>query len=414
MKRLIPLLILAITTLSYAQQRGANTLGDGPWTYTTSERGTQIKVSVVTKGLANPWSMAWLPNGDMLITERAGRLRVLRNGVLDPVPVTGVPTVQAGGTSGLLDIALHPKFAQNNLVYMAYNVSKPAPPVAGAAPAPAPAPGGRGGGPPQVYSTALARGRFDGKALVDVKQIFVAEPWAVLSGGDASRLVFAADGTLFMSSSHHRDLEAPQDPMGDIGKILRLNDDGTIPRDNPFVGRAGYRPEIYSIGHRTVLGLTLHPTTGALWETENGPQGGDEVNIIQPGKNYGWPLVTYGHDYDGTPMHDRPVPPNMVAPKLFWVPSITASGLAFYNADNIPAWKGNLFVGSMNMGRIAGTGHLQRIVFNERGEQRREMLLTDLKQRIRDVRQGPDGLLYLLTDETAGALLRIEPASATQ
>jgi glucose/arabinose dehydrogenase len=277
-------------------------------------------------------------------------------------------------------------------------------------PAPAPAPGGRGGGPALVHSTALARGRFDGKALVDVKQIFVAEPWAPLSGGDASRIVFAADGTLFMSSSHHRDLEAPQNPMSDIGKILRLNEDGTIPADNPFAGRAGYRPEIYSIGHRTVLGLTLHPTTGALWETENGPQGGDEVNIIQPGKNYGWPLVTHGHDYDGTPMHDRPVPPNMVAPKLFWVPSITASGLAFYNADNIPAWKGNLFVGSMNMGRIAGTGHLQRIVFNERGEQRREMLLTDLKQRIRDVRQGPDGLLYLLTDETAGALLKIEPA----
>jgi glucose/arabinose dehydrogenase len=413
MKRLIPLFILAVTAISYAQQRGANTLGDGPWMYTTSERATRIKVSVVTKGLANPWSMAWLPNGDMLITERAGRLRVLRNGVLDPAPVAGVPTVQAGGTSGLLDIALHPKFAQNNLVYLAYNVSKPAAAAAGAAPTTAPAPGGRGG-PPQVYSTALARGRFDGKALVDVKQIFVAEPWAALSGGDASRLVFAADGTLFMSSSHHRDLNEPQDPMSDIGKILRLNDDGTIPRDNPFVGRAGYRPEIYSIGHRTVLGLTLHPTTGALWETENGPQGGDEVNIIQPGKNYGWPLVTYGHDYDGTPLHDRPAPANMVAPKLFWVPSITASGLAFYNADNIPAWKGNLFVGSMNMGRIAGTGHLQRIVFNERGEQRREMLLTDLKQRIRDVRQGPDGLLYLLTDETAGALLRIEPASATQ
>jgi aldose sugar dehydrogenase len=405
MKRLIALLILAVTTVCFAQ-RGANTLGEGPWTYTTSERQTRVKVSVVTKGLANPWSMAWLPNGDMLITERAGRLRILRNGVLDPEPVAGVPKVQAGGTSGLLDIALHPKFAENGWVYLAYNTSKPAPVTPGAAPAPA----GRGGGPAQVYSTGLARGRFDGKALVDVKEIFVAEPFVALSGGDASRLAFAPDGTLFMSSSHHRDEKGPQDPMNDVGKILRLNDDGSIPKDNPFVGKAGYRPEIYSIGHRTVLGLVIHPTTGALWETENGPAGGDEVNVIQAGKNYGWPLVTYGHDYDGTPLHDRPIPPGMVQPKIFWVPSITASGLAFYNSDKIPAWKGNLFVGSMTVGRIGGTGHLQRVVFNEKGEQRREMLLTDLRQRIRDVRQGPDGLIYLLTDESAGALLKIEPA----
>jgi glucose/arabinose dehydrogenase len=407
MKRTILASLLLLSAGVVLAQRGANALGDGPWTYTTSERGTRIRVSVVTKGLANPWSMAWLPNGDMLITERAGRLRILRNGVLDPAPIDGVPRVQAGGTSGLLDIALHPKFATNGLVYLAYNVSKPAVPSATQVPAPA---GGRGGGTPMVYSTALARGRFDGKALVDVKEIFVAEPWMALSGGDASRLVFAPDGTLFMSSSHHRDEKGPQDPMNDAGKILRLNDDGTIPKDNPFFGKAGYRPEIYSIGHRTVLGLTFHPTTGALWETENGPQGGDEVNIIQPGKNYGWPLVTYGHDYDGTPLNERPIPPGMVLPVLFWVPSITASGLTFYKGDKLAAWKGNLFVGSMTVGRIGGTGHLQRIVFNDKGEQRRESLLVDLRQRIRDVREGPDGLLYLLTDESAGALLKIEPA----
>jgi len=406
MKRLIPLLTLAIATVCFAQ-RGANSLADGPWTYTTSERATKIKVSVVTKGLSHPWSMVWLPNGDMLITERAGQLRIVRNGVLDPQPIAAVPKVQAGGTSGLLDIALHPKFAQNNLVYLAYNTSKPAPATPGAAPAPPT--GGRGSGPALVYSTALARGRFDGKALVDVKEIFVAQPFVELSGGDASRLLFAPDGTLFMSSSHHRDEKGPQDPMNDVGKILRLNDDGTIPKDNPFVGKAGYRPEIYSIGHRTVLGLTFHPTTGALWETENGPQGGDEVNVIQPGKNYGWPLVTYGHDYDGTPLNERAIPAGMVLPTVFWVPSITTSGIAFYNSDKIPAWKGNLFVGSMTVGRIGGTGHVQRIVFNEKGEQRRESLLTDLHQRIRDVRQGPDGLLYLLTDEDAGALLKIEP-----
>ena len=396
MKPLIPFLILVVALagfVTYAQQ-AANVLGDGPWTYTTSERNTRIRVSIVTKGLSHPWSIAWLPDGNMLVTERQGRLRMIRNGVLDADPIAGVPQVQAGGTSGLLDIALHPKFATNGLVYLAYNKSGPKP----------------SGGAGSVYTTALARGRFDGKALVDVKEIFIAQPWTALSGGDASRILFAPDGTLFMSSSHHRDPEGPQDPNNDVGKILRLNDDGTIPKDNPFVGRAGYRPEIYSIGHRTVMGLAFHPTTGALWENENGPQGGDEVNIIQPGKNYGWPLVTYGHDYDGTPLHERPAPPNMVLPTIFWVPSITVSGIAFYTGDRIPAWKGNLFVGSMTVGRIGGTGHLERIVFNEKGEQRRESLLADLHQRIRDVRQGPDGLLYLLTDENAGALLRIEPA----
>jgi glucose/arabinose dehydrogenase len=396
-------MLLLIAAVSYAQ-RGANTLGDGPWTYATSERNTRIRVSIVARGLSHPWSMAWLPNGDMLITERGGQLRILRNGVLDPAPIAGVPKVQAGGTSGLLDIALHPQFASNGLVYLAYNTSKPAPPGT-----PAPAARGRGGSP-MVYSTALARGRFDGKALVDVKEIFVAEPFMSLSGGDASRIVFAPDGTLFMSSSHHRDEKAPQDPMNDAGKILRLNDDGSIPKDNPFVGRAGYRPEIYSIGHRTVLGLAFHPTTGALWETENGPQGGDEVNVIEAGKNYGWPLVTYGHDYDGTPLNERPMPSGMVLPKVFWVPSITTSGLAFYSGDKFPAWRDHLFVGSMTVGRIGGTGHLQRIRFNDKGEQARESLLVDLHQRIRDVRQGPDGFLYLLTDENDGALLKIEPA----
>jgi aldose sugar dehydrogenase len=396
MKRLalVFIILFGCAELAVLAQQGGNALGNGPWTYNTSERNTRIRVSVVTKGLSHPWSMVWLPNGDMLITERQGRLRIVRNGVLDPEPVAGVPKVQAGGTSGLLDVALHPKFASNALVYVAYNKSGPKP----------------DGSQGSVYTTALARGRFDGKALVEVKEIFIAEPWAALSGGDASRLVFAPDGTLFMSSSHHRDEKAPQDPNSDIGKILRLNDDGSIPKDNPFAGRAGYRSEIYSIGHRTVLGLALHPVTGALWETENGPQGGDEVNIIQPGKNYGWPLVTYGHDYDGTPLHERPVIPNTVLPTVFWVPSITTSGLTFYTGDKFPAWKNNLFVGSMTVGRISGTGHVERIVFNDKGEQRRESLLVDLHQRIRDVRQGPDGLLYLLTDEEAGALLKIEPA----
>jgi glucose/arabinose dehydrogenase len=389
------LIAAAADAVGFAQQRGqVPPLGDGPWVYDTSERGVRIRVSVVTKGLSHPWSLAFLPDGSMLVTERPGRLRIVRDGVLDPQPVAGVPEVLAGGTSGLMDVALHPNFSGNRLVYLTYI---------------------KGGKRPDGSSgywatTALARGRFDGKALTEVREIFAAEPYGELPGGDGSRVVFARDGTLFFASSHRRDSKGPQDLGKDFGKILRLNDDGTIPKDNPFVGRPGQRPEIYSYGHRTILGLTLHPETGVLWESENGPQGGDEVNVIQGGKNYGWPVVSYGREYDGSRIGERPWQENMEPPVVFWVPSITTAGMTFYNSDRIPAWKGNLFVGSMTVGRIARTGHLERIVFNDKGEQRRESLLTDLRQRIRDVRQGPDGLLYVLTDEDQGALLKIEPA----
>ena len=385
----------AATAILFAQQQpAAPTLGDGPWTYETYEKGTRIRVSVVTKGLSHPWSIAFLPDGSILMTERPGRLRIIRDGVLDPQPIAGLPQVQAGGTSGLMDIALHPDFSTNRLVYFTYIKS------------------GKRSDSSSGYwaTTVLSRARFDGKALSEVREIFAAEPYGALPGGDGSRVVFAKDGTLFFASSHRREPEGPQDPSKDFGKIIRLNDDGTIPKDNPFFGRPGYKPEIYSSGHRTILGLTLHPQTGALWETENGPQGGDEVNVIVPGKNYGWPVVSYGRDYDGSKIGERPWQEGMEPPVVFWVPSITTSGMTFYTGDRFAAWKGNLFVGSMTVGRIPRTGHLERIVFNDKGEQRRESLLTDLKQRIRDVRQGPDGLLYVLTDEEQGALLRIEPA----
>ena len=388
---------IAAAALSFAQQQQRPPvpgLGDGPWVYDTYERGTRIRVSVVTKGLSHPWSLAFLPDGSMLVTERPGRLRIVRDGVLDPEPITGLPQVLAGGTSGLMDVALHPNFATNRLVYFTYIKAGKRP----------------DGSSGYFATTVLGRGRLDGKALTEVRELFAAEPYGTLGGGDGSRVVFARDGTLFFASSHRREPNGPQDTSKDFGKILRLKDDGTIPNDNPFSGRAGYRPEIYSYGHRTILGLALHPDTGALWETENGPQGGDEVNIIQSGKNYGWPVVSYGRDYDGSRIGERPWQEGMEPPVVFWVPSITTSGMAFYAGDRFPAWKGNLFVGSMTVGRIARTGHLERIVFNDKGEQRRESLLTDLKQRIRDVRQGPDGLLYVLTDEDQGALLRIEPA----
>jgi glucose/arabinose dehydrogenase len=344
---------------------------------------------VVTRGLAHPWSLAFLPDGDLLVTERPGRLRLIHNGV---VAAEAAADLSGLSVDVLFDIALHPDFARNGFVYLTYMKKGKAP-------------DGKNG---YWATTALARGKFDGKTVTGVRDIFVADAWQPLNGGDGSRVAFGPDGKMYLSSSHRRNPDAPQDLGSDVGKILRLNDDGSIPKDNPFAGRAGAKAEIYSLGHRTVLGLTFKPGTNELWETENGPQGGDEVNVIRAGKNYGWPLVTYGRDYDGKRL-PGPSRDGFEPPELFWVPSVTASGILFYSGDKIPAWKGNLFLGSMTVGRLPGTGNLQRIVFNENGEQRRESLLTDLHQRIRDVRQGPDGLLYLLTDENDGALLKIEP-----
>jgi glucose/arabinose dehydrogenase len=383
------LFFLIAAAVAFAQPQ-ATPLGAGPWTYTTYEKNTKIRVSVVTRALSHPWGLAFLSNGEMLVTERPGRLRLLHNGVVAPEPIADLSKLSV---DVLFDIALHPDFANNGFVYLTYIKKGKAP----------------DGGNGYWATTALARGKFDGKTLTGVQDIFVADAWQPLNGGDGSRVAFGPDGKIYLSSSHRRNPDAPQDLNSDVGKILRLNDDGSIPQDNPFVGKANAKPEIYSWGHRTVLGLTFKPGTNELWETENGPQGGDEVNVIKAGKNYGWPLATYGRDYDGKrlpgPSRDAFEPP-----ELFWVPSVTASGILFYNSDKIPAWKGNLFLGSMTVGRLPGTGNLQRIVFNQNGEQRRESLLTDLHQRIRDVRQGPDGLLYLLTDENDGAVLKIEPA----
>jgi glucose/arabinose dehydrogenase len=335
--------------------------------------------------------MAWLPDRQLLITERGGDFRLLDNSRHLSEPLAGLPDL---GIDQLFDVALHPDFSRNGLIYFTYMKQ-------------APRPDGSDG---YWATTALARGRLAGGRLEGVADVFLADAWRPLSGGDASRIVFAPDGTLFMSSSHRREPEGPQDPSNHVGSILRLNADGSAAADNPFVGRAGFLPEIYSFGHRTVLGLTFHPVTGALWEVEQGPQGGDEVNVIEPGKNYGWPLVTYGIDYDGTRVAETPWREGFVPPKIFWVPSVATSGMSFYTGEAIPAWQGNLFVGAMTVGRLPRTGRLERIVFADNGgELRRESLFGDLHQRIRDVRQGPDGLLYLLTAENDGALLVVEP-----
>lgn len=372
-----------------------STLGEGPWFFDTYAPAGRIKVSVVARGIENPWGMAFLPNGNILIAQKAGGIRIIRDGELDTRVVTGTPEVQVASGGGLMDLVLHPDFADNRLVYFTY--VKNAEPPAGA----------------RYYATtAMARGRLNAAqtALEDVEDVFVAEAWDTTPGGHGSRLRFAPDGTVFMSSPFRRNFDKPQDPMSDISKLLRVNDDGSIPGDNPFVGREGYLPEIWSIGHRAIEGIAFHPVTGDLWASEHGPQGGDEVNIIEPGGNYGWPVVSYGRDYDGTRVSPRPWEPGMLQPEIFWVPSIATSGLMFYTGDKFPQWQNDLFVGSLMTARVPGTGHVERINFNENGEQRREWLLADLKQRVRDVQQGPDGYIYVLTEETDGALLKIEPA----
>ena len=358
-------------------------LPDKPVVYDTAE-GQRIRVVVVTRGLSHPWSLAFLPDGNMLVTQRTGQLRLIRNGVLDPQPIAGVPAVRSQGLSGLMDVALHPQFAQNRLVYLTYTK-----PLQGT-----------------QNTLALARGRLDGQTLTDVRDVFVASAGT----GGASRIAFARDGTIFMTTGGGGDKGA-QDPNSHAGKVLRLRDDGSAPTDNPFVGRAGYKPEIYSLGHRNSIGLAIHPGTGEPWQNENGPNGGDELNIIKPGRNYGWPIVSYGRTYPGPRQSEVPWQEGFEQPAVFWVPSIAISGLAFYTGDRLPKWKGDVFVGGLRTGEIPGTGHLERILFNEKMEElRRESLLVDLRQRIRDVRQGPDQLLYLLTDADDGAVLRIEPA----
>ena len=365
-------------------------LGDGPWNYAVAE-GVRFRLSVVAKGLQNPWDLEFLADSTILVTERPGRLRIIRNGVLDPTAVTGLPPIGAQRLGGLQDIALHPRFAENRLLYFTYSKTD-----------------GKG-----LIMSALGRGRLDvstaGGALTNVQELIAAEPWWNGAGGAASRIVFDRDGLLFWATGSTPDSRESQEPNSLRGKILRLKDDGTPAPGNPFAGKPGYRSEIYSMGHRNQLGLTIHPVSGALWSAEHGPNGGDELNIILPGRNYGWPDVSLGRDYDG-PWQGKFEKDGIERPIVYWMPSIAVSDLLFYTGEKFPQWKGNALVGSMRYGEIANTGHMQRIVFNANGDEiRREMMLTDLRQRIRAVKQAPDGTIYLLTEEAQGALLRIEP-----
>ena len=392
--------IIVVVSAAFLHGQGAPRnsppLGALPQTLFTADY--QIRVTAVATGLSHPWSLAFLPDsstapgtgGNMLVTERNGRLRVLRNGVLDPAPIAGVPTARAAVLGGLLEVALHPRFAQNQLLYLTYTKARE----------------------DGLTTTALTRARYDGKALVDVKEIFVANNWSKSTTNYGGRVAFDRNGFLFMTVGERQEQERAQNTRDHGGKVLRLRDDGSVPPDNPFVGKSDYAPEIYSLGHRSPQGLAVHPETGAIWENEHGPLGGDEINIVLPGRNYGWPLVTFGNDYDGKKISELTSRPDLEAPFMYWIPSIAISGMTFYTGDRFPAWKGNAFVGAMFQGRTRGTGHIQRITFNEGRPIQREPILTELRQRIRDVRQGPDGLLYVLTDEDNGALLKIEPVAA--
>lgn len=334
----------------------------------------------VAQGLDHPWSLAFLPDGRMLVTERAGRLRIVgRDGRLS-APVAGLPAIAAGGQCGLLDVLPDPKFEENALVYWSF--AEP----------------GEGGN-----STAVARGRLQEGGLADVQLLFRQLPKVASAQHCGSRLVFARDGRLFVTlGDRFSRKDEAQNPANHIGKIVRIEADGRVPADNPFIGKPGVAPEIWSLGHRNVQGAALHPETGELWESEHGPQGGDEINRTLGGRNYGWPEITYGREYvTGRKIGAGSEREDVAAPVLQWTPSIAPSGMAFYTGDAFPQWQGNLFVGALKFQLLA------RLVLDGERVVREERLLEGLG-RIRDVRQGPDGRLWLL-DESAGRVLRIDP-----
>ena len=370
-------------------------LTQAPFEFDTAEQDG-IRVEVVARGFGRAFGLAFLPNGDALISERGVGLRLVRDATggrgataLVEAPVSGGPPRGTGRGGGMHEVAVHPDFASNNLVYYTYNAAAEA----------------SSGGQP-TYVLTLARARYADGALRDTEVLMQGE---AVTGASGSRLAFAPDGLLYMTTGAPFGNEA-QDPANIYGKVLRMTEDGGVPPDNPFVNRAGARGEVFTLGHRDQLGLTVHAPSGAVLSVEHGPNGGDEVNRALPGRNYGWPEYSYGRSYEGPRQSSVPLGPDTEQPIVLWLPSIGPSGLSFYFGDAFPEWNGNLFVGSARRGEIPGTGSLERIVLNENLEElRRESLLGPLHARIRDVRQGPDGLLYVLTDDSPPALLRISP-----
>ena len=395
MSRFPAVLVVLSSAALLAQQAPPTT--NGP--QVLDVQGGKIRVVPVATGLFHPWSLAFVDSRTILVSERNGRLRMIRDGVLAPDPIWTSPSSNAENADALHFIAIHPNFALNQFVYVSY-----------------PKRSERG------ITLAVARGRLSGSKLTDVQEIFVADAWET-GGNLAGRIYFAKDGMLYVTvgdrdrlcctGTEDNSLRMKAQALDNhVGKTLRLRDDGTVPPDNPFVGRAGAKPEIFTYGHRNGYGLAIHPETGELWQAEIGPMGGDEVNILLSGHNYGWPLVSTGRNYTGTLVSDQPwARPGMDNPRIHWVPSISPSSIIFYSGDKFPKWKNNLFVGSLTQQQLI------RIAFNQPSQaERREGLLIPLHERIRDVQQGPDGYIYVTTERASGGnsadgnLLRIEPA----
>lgn len=382
MSRLFPRLTLSVLSLAVLTTTACGQ-------YKSADHDYQV--TTIAEGLENAWSMAFLPGGEILVTERPGRLRVIKDGRLQSAAVTGVPDVHARGQGGLLDVVPHPDFASNRMLYISY--SKP-----------------QGG---TSSTTAVIRGRYENGALTGVEEIF--EAVSEGRGHYGSRLAFDGNGYLFITvgdrqASPSGNLEAhpAQDRSNHHGTISRIHDDGRIPLDNPFVGMAGVQPSIWSYGHRNPQGMAFHPETGDLWANEHGPQGGDEFNLIEPGKNYGWPVIGYGVNYrSGSAIHDGTHRDGMEQPKHFWVPSIATSGLMIYDGDVFPEWKGSAFNGGMAGAQVA------RLELDGQSVEMEETLVKGIG-RVRDVRQGPDGHIYLAIDAAGGkSILRLDPVSGT-
>jgi len=369
--------LLAATFLIASKTRGEDT--------TFASSAGQLEVQTIASGLVHPWALAFLPDSKMLVTERPGRMRIVSvEGQLSP-PLKGVPEVWATGQGGLLDVVTDNAFAQNRTIYFCYSERA------------------SGGG-----RTAVARARLnDGGGRLDEVKIILRQDGPLSSGNHyGCRIAQANDGNLFVTLGEHFTYRNEAQNLGNhLGKLIRITPDGVAPPDNPFVGRDGAKPEIWSFGHRNEQGLAINPASGELWEIEHGPRGGDEVNIIGKGRNYGWPVIGYGIDYSGAKVHKTTAKDGMEQPIKYWVPSISPSGMAFYTEKLFPKWNGSLFIGALS-GKM-----LVRLSLNGNTVTGEERLLQNLHERIRDVRQGPDGALWLLTDNSAGRILRVSPAA---
>jgi glucose/arabinose dehydrogenase len=343
----------------------------------------KFRVVPVLENLEHPWAVGFLPGGDMLITERAGKLLYVRKGESKGIPVAGLPEIAEYGQGGLLDVLVHPDFSNNRTIFISYAA---------------------GDALVNGLGTEVAKGRLNGPKLEDVQVIFKAEPKIRLARQHfGSRLLIGPDDKLYISLGERGQKEESQNPENHLGAMIRINQDGSIPDDNPFADHAKNKPEIFSYGHRNVQGMALRPGTEEIWTHEHGPKGGDEINILKKGANYGWPETTHGIDYTGLPITDKTEAPGIEKPLLYWDPSIAPSGMMFYTGDKFPAWKNDLFVGALVL------THLRRLEIKDGQVAEQEVLLEGNAERIRDVRQGLDGFIYVLTDDAYGRLLRLEP-----